>query len=88
METLSRAACHGGVQSFHSHASSSTGTAMRFGVFVPPGKGPFPVLWCLAGLTCTEETFAIKAGAQRLAAELGLMLVTPRHEPARRRRGR
>jgi S-formylglutathione hydrolase len=48
METLSRAACHGGVQSFHSHASSSTGTAMRFGVFVPPGKGPFPVLWCLA----------------------------------------
>ena len=81
METLSRAACHGGVQSFHSHASSSTGTAMRFGVFVPPGKGPFPVLWCLAGLTCTEETFAIKAGAQRLAAELGLMLVTPDTSP-------
>ena len=81
METLSRAACHGGVQSFHSHASSSTGTAMRFGVFVPPGTGPFPVLWCLAGLTCTEETFAIKAGAQRLAAELGLMLVTPDTSP-------
>ena len=81
METLSRAACHGGVQSFHSHASSSTGTAMRFGVFVPPGNSPFPVLWCLAGLTCTEETFAIKAGAQRLAAELGLMLVTPDTSP-------
>lgn len=81
METLSRAACHGGVQSFHSHASSSTCTAMRFGVFVPPGNGPFPVLWCLAGLTCTEETFAIKAGAQRLAAELGLMLVTPDTSP-------
>lgn len=81
METLGRAACHGGVQSFHSHASSSTGTAMRFGVFVPPGDGPFPVLWCLAGLTCTEETFAIKAGAQRLAAELGLMLVTPDTSP-------
>ncbi|MCM0033366.1 S-formylglutathione hydrolase [Sandarakinorhabdus limnophila] len=81
METLSRAACHGGVQSFHSHQSNCTGTAMRFGVFVPPGNGPFPVLWCLAGLTCTEETFAIKAGAQRLAAELGLMLVTSDTSP-------
>jgi S-formylglutathione hydrolase len=81
MEVLSRAACHGGVQSFHSYASRSTGTAMRFGVFVPPGCAPFPVLWCLAGLTCTEETFAIKAGAQRLAAELGLMLVTPDTSP-------
>lgn len=81
METLARAACHDGVQSFHSHASASTGTAMRFGVFVPPGQGPFPVLWCLAGLTCTEDTFAIKAGAQRLAAELDLLLVTPDTSP-------
>jgi S-formylglutathione hydrolase len=54
---------------------------MRFGVFTPPGEGLFPVLWCLAGLTCTEETFAIKAGAQRLAAELGLMLITPDTSP-------
>jgi S-formylglutathione hydrolase len=81
METLSRAACHGGTQSFHSHASTSTGTAMKFGVFTPPGEGPFPLLWCLAGLTCTEETFAIKAGAQCLAAELGLMLITPDTSP-------
>ena len=81
METLSSAACHGGRQSFHRHASAATGTPMRFGVFTPPGTGPFPVLWCLAGLTCTEETFAIKAGAQRLAAELGLMLVTPDTSP-------
>lgn len=81
METLSSAACHGGRQSFHSHQSASTGTAMRFGVFTPPGEGLFPVLWCLAGLTCTEETFAIKAGAQRLAAELGLMLITPDTSP-------
>jgi S-formylglutathione hydrolase len=81
LETLSRHACHGGVQSFHSHPSDSTGVPMRFGVFTPPGAGPFPVLWCLAGLTCTEETFAIKAGAQRLAAELGLMLVTPDTSP-------
>lgn len=81
METIASAACHGGTQSFHSHASSSTGTPMRFGVFTPPGDGPFPILWCLAGLTCTEETFAIKAGAQRVAAELGLMLITPDTSP-------
>jgi S-formylglutathione hydrolase len=81
METLARAACHGGVQGFYSHASHACGGPMRFGVYVPPGAGPFPVLWCLAGLTCTEETFAIKAGAQALAAELGLMLVTPDTSP-------
>ena len=81
METLASAACHGGRQSFHSHLSLSTGTVMRFGVFTPPGDGPFPLLWCLAGLTCNEETFAIKAGAQRVATELGLMLVTPDTSP-------
>lgn len=59
---------------------------MRFGVFVPPQarRGPVPVLYWLAGLTCTEETFTIKAGAQRLAAELGLMLVTPDTSPRER----
>lgn len=81
LETLSSHACHGGVQSFHRHQSASTGTPMRFGVFTPPGRKPLPVLWCLAGLTCTEETFAIKAGAQRMAAQLGLMLVTPDTSP-------
>jgi len=54
---------------------------MRFGVFTPPGVGPFPMLWCLAGLTCNEDTFAIKAGAQALAAELGLVLITPDTSP-------
>lgn len=85
METHGRAACHGGIQSFHGHASSACQTSMRFGVFTPPGtkanQGLFPVLWCLAGLTCNEETFAIKAGAQALAAELGLMLITPDTSP-------
>ncbi|MDE2356192.1 MAG: S-formylglutathione hydrolase [Alphaproteobacteria bacterium] len=81
LETLNRHGCFGGVQSFHAHASEATGTAMRFGVYTPPGVGPFPVVWCLAGLTCTEETFAIKAGAQRFAAELGLMLITPDTSP-------
>jgi S-formylglutathione hydrolase len=56
---------------------------MRFGVYQPPqaAHGAVPVLYFLAGLTCTEETFAIKAGAQRVAAELGLMLVTPDTSP-------
>jgi len=76
--TRSTHACFGGTQGFYSHASSSTGTTMNFAVFVPPqaAERQVPALYYLAGLTCTEETFVIKAGAQRLAAELGLMLVT------------
>ena len=81
METLSSQRCFGGTQSFHRHASAATGTPMRFAVFTPPGDGPFPVLWFLAGLTCTEENFTVKAGAQRVAAELGLMLVMPDTSP-------
>ena len=81
--TLSEHACFGGVQGFYQHDSDETGTPMKFGVFVPSQAkaGPVPVLFYLAGLTCTEETFAIKAGAQRRAAELGLMLVTPDTSP-------
>ncbi len=83
LETLSEHACFGGVQGFYRHASAETGTPMKFGVFVPPQarSGPVPVLFYLAGLTCTEETFAIKAGAQRHAAEHGLMLVSPDTSP-------
>jgi len=79
MSLVARAvhACHGGRMGFYSHASESTGTEMRFAVFLPPQaeQGQVPALYFLAGLTCTDETFMIKAGAQRLAAELGLMLV-------------
>jgi S-formylglutathione hydrolase len=83
IETLSEHACFGGVQGFYRHASSVIGLPMRYGVYRPPqaAQGPVPVLIWLAGLTCTEETFAIKAGAQRVAAELGLMLVTPDTSP-------
>ncbi|HZL01088.1 MAG TPA: S-formylglutathione hydrolase [Caulobacteraceae bacterium] len=81
LETLSRSRCHGGVQSFHRHASAETGTAMRFSVFTPPGEGPHPVLWFLAGLTSTEENFPLKAGAQHAAAQLGLMLIAPDTSP-------
>ena len=83
LTTLSTHGCFGGVQGFYQHASSTIGLPMKFGVFVPPqaAHGPVPVLFFLAGLTCNEETFAIKAGAQRVAAELGLMLVTPDTSP-------
>ena len=56
---------------------------MKFAVYLPPqaSQGPVPALLYLAGLTCTEETFAIKASAQRRAAELGLALITPDTSP-------
>lgn len=76
-------ACFGGTQHFVEVDSDAVGP-MRYGVFVPPGP-PAPVVYCLAGLTCTEETFAIKAGAQRIAAALGLALVTTDTSPRRRR---
>ena len=83
IETISEQRCFGGVQGFYKHASDTTAGTMKFGVFRPPqaAKGKVPVLYYLAGLTCTEETFVIKAGAQRVAAELGLMLVTPDTSP-------
>ena len=81
LETLSAQRCHGGVQTVHRHASTATGTAMRFSVFTPPGEGPHPVVWFLAGLTCTEDNFTVKASAQRVAAELGLMLIAPDTSP-------
>jgi S-formylglutathione hydrolase len=83
LSTLSEHACFGGVQGFYQHTSSTIGLPMKFGVFVPPQAktGPVPVLFYLAGLTCNEETFAIKAGAQRRAAQLGLMLVSPDTSP-------
>ena len=75
--------CFGGVQGFYAHESAETGTEMRFGIYVPPQaqQSRCPALYYLAGLTCTEETFPIKTGAQRLAAELGLILVSPDTSP-------
>jgi S-formylglutathione hydrolase len=81
LETLSTQRCHGGAVSYHRHQSAETGTPMRFAVFTPPGEGPFPVVWFLAGLTCTEDNFTVKAGAQRAAAALGLMLIAPDTSP-------
>lgn len=84
LETLNTHRSFGGEQSYRRHASQSTGTPMRFSVFAPPaalaGK-KVPVLFWLSGLTCTEDNFTVKAGAQRVAAELGLMIVAPDTSP-------
>ncbi len=81
-ETISRQAAFDGVQSFHRHASAVIGAPMKFGVFRPGQcSDKASALIYLAGLTCTEETFAIKAGAQRYAAEHGVMLITPDTSP-------
>ncbi|PTT78005.1 S-formylglutathione hydrolase [Pelomonas sp. HMWF004] len=79
MELLSEHGCFGGSQRFHRHESAEIGLPMRFALFLPPQ--PKALLVFLAGLTCTEETFTIKAGAQRLAAELGLALLMPDTSP-------
>lgn len=83
LETLSEHACFDGTVGFYRHRSEVNGCDMRFAVFVPPQAATHkvPVLTWLSGLTCTEETFMVKSGAQRVAAELGLMLVAPDTSP-------
>ncbi len=83
IETLSETNCFGGRIGFYRHASGANRCDMRFSVFVPPQaeRRKVPVLTFLSGLTCTEENFMVKSGAQRVAAELGLMLVSPDTSP-------
>ena len=80
MERLNAHACFGGTQAFWRHDSAAIGLPMRFASYRPP-QPTGAALVCLAGLTCTEETFAIKAGAQRWAAALGLTLLMPDTSP-------
>ncbi len=83
IEVISRHFCHGGDLAYFKHRAATTDCEMRFAVFTPPqvSSGPVPVLYYLAGLTCTEETFVTKAGALQHAARLGLMLVAPDTSP-------
>ena len=83
MERLSANTCFGGQQLRYSHASSVLGCDMTFSIFLPPQaeQGKVPVLYWLSGLTCTDENFVTKAGAQRYAAELGIAIVTPDTSP-------
>jgi S-formylglutathione hydrolase len=87
MNLVSEHRCFGGTQRFYTHESRECRTEMRFSVYLPPQaeQRAVPVLYYLAGLTCTEETFMIKAGAQRIAAELGIMLVAPDTSPRKAR---
>jgi S-formylglutathione hydrolase len=83
IQLVSEHACFGGVQQFYKHDSRETRGAMKFSVYQPPQAkvGKVPVLYYLAGLTCTDETFPTKAHAQAVAAELGLMLIAPDTSP-------
>ncbi len=81
---LSEQKCFEGLQGVYSHASAACGVAMRFAVYQPPqalAGETRPAVTYLSGLTCTEENFVVKAGAQRAAAELGLIVVAPDTSP-------
>lgn len=83
LEVVSQSRCFGGTQFVYRHSSQETGTPMRFAAYIPPqaSTGKVPVVWFLSGLTCTEENFTVKAGAQRVASELGLILIAPDTSP-------
>lgn len=83
MEQIGSNKCFGGQQQRFRHHSAVLGCDMTFSVYLPPqaDKAPVPVVWWLSGLTCTDENFVTKAGAQRYAAELGLALVAPDTSP-------
>ena len=83
MEQIGGNKCFGGQQQRFRHHSRVLGCDMTFSVYLPPraDKAPVPVVWWLSGLTCTDENFVTKAGAQRYAAELGLALVAPDTSP-------
>ena len=84
MERIEQHACFGGRQEVWQHASSTLGCAMRLGVYLPPAAlagERCPVVYWLSGLTCTEQNFITKAGAQQHAAQHGLILVAPDTSP-------
>ncbi|PPJ41156.1 MULTISPECIES: S-formylglutathione hydrolase [unclassified Pseudoxanthomonas] len=83
MKRIEHRACFGGSQDVYEHASSTLGCTMRFAVYLPPQAETrkLPLLYWLSGLTCTEQNFITKAGAQRYAAEHGVILVAPDTSP-------
>lgn len=83
MQRAETHACFGGAQEVWRHRSQSLDCEMRFGIYLPPRAthARCPVLYWLSGLTCTEQNFITKSGAQRYAAEHGLILVAPDTSP-------
>ena len=83
MQRIEQRACFGGLQEVWTHRSIALNCQMQFAVYLPPQAqhGPVPVLYWLSGLTCTEQNFINKAGAQRYAAEHGIAIVAPDTSP-------
>lgn len=83
MERVEQHACFGGMQEVWKYRSETLGCGMKFAVYLPPqaGRDRLPVLYWLSGLTCSEQNFIVKAGAQRYAAEHGVILVAPDTSP-------
>lgn len=84
LEIISQNKSFGGWHKQYSHQSDVLNCRMRFAVYLPPqasAETPVPVLYWLSGLTCTDENFMQKAGAQRVAAELGMAIVAPDTSP-------
>ena len=83
MQRVEHRACFGGWQDVYEHASSTLDCTMRFAIYLPPQaeQAPVPVLYWLSGLTCNEQNFITKAGAQRYAAEHGIVIVAPDTSP-------
>ena len=83
IKIISENKCFEGMQTVFSHDSAVTNCPMRVAIYLPPQarKARVPVLFWLSGLTCTEENFTVKAGAQRVAAELGMAIVAPDTSP-------
>lgn len=83
LRLISESRCFEGVVGFYSHDSDTCQSEMQFAVYLPPQAEtkPVPILYFLSGLTCTTENFMVKAGAQRFAAQYGIMLVVPDTSP-------
>ncbi|WP_311751582.1 S-formylglutathione hydrolase [Proteus columbae] len=83
MERIERHACFGGWQEVYQHTSKTLNCEMKFAIYLPPmeEEQKYPVLYWLSGLTCNEQNFITKAGAQQFAAQHGIILVVPDTSP-------
>ena len=83
LEIVAESRCFEGRQITYRHRSDACACTMRFAAYLPPAaeRGRVPAVYWLSGLTCTEENFSVKSGAQRYAAELGIALIIPDTSP-------
>lgn len=81
MQVISENKSHGGRQLVLRHPASTTQCDMTLALFLPPGEGPFPVLWYLSGLTCSHANVMDKGEYRQIAAELGMAVICPDTSP-------